>query len=187
MPMGLCGAPSTFQFLMDSAFREPLQVGNSTLAAETLLAVYLDDICIFSQTLQEHLAHLRAVLARLRLHKLYVKSTKCMWAQTAIDFLGHRVSAEGLAVDPTRAAAFQEWPEPTNLHELRSCLGSFKFWRQYIHRYSHIVAPLTALTRKGVRWEWRENVEGAALRQLKAAVLSSPLLVSPDPAKPFLL
>jgi hypothetical protein len=86
-----------------------------------------------------------------------------MWAQNAIDFLGHRVSADGLAVDPARAAALQDWPEPTNLHELRSCLGTFNFWRHYIHRYSHIVACLIALTRKGVRWVWRDAVEGAAL------------------------
>jgi hypothetical protein len=185
MPMGLCGAPSTFQYLMDSAFREPLQIGNSAMSAESLLAICLDDVCIFSQTLEEHVLHLRVVLARLRQHKLYVKPTKCMWAQTEIDFLGHQVSAAGLAVDPTRAAALQNWPEPTNMHELRSCLGTFNFWRQYIRRYADIVAPLTALTKKGVRWEWRTNVEGAALCALKTAVLDSPLLVSPDPAKPF--
>jgi hypothetical protein len=70
MPMGLCGAPSTLQYLMDSTFRKPLQNGASILAAENVLAIYLDDICIFSQNIQEHLAHLRAVLSRLRLHKL---------------------------------------------------------------------------------------------------------------------
>jgi transposase InsO family protein len=185
MPMGLCGAPSTFQYLMDSVFREPLQVGVATLSAESIIAIYLDDICVFSRTIDEHVLHLRAVLARLRKHKLYVKPTKCMWAQTEIEFLGHMVSAEGLAVHPERAQALQVWPEPTNLHELRSCLGTFNYWRQYISGFSHLVAPLVALTRKGVRWQWRAEVEGAALQALKRAVLSSPVLMSPDPAKPY--
>jgi hypothetical protein len=87
---------------------------------------------------------------------------------TIIDFLGHQVSADGLAVDPGRAAALQDWPEPTNLHELRSCLGTFNFWRQYIRGYANIVTPLTALTKKGVRWRWRTDVEGAALKSLKS-------------------
>jgi hypothetical protein len=187
MPMGLCGAPSTFQYLMDCAFREPVQIGACSLSSESFIAIYRDDICVFSQAMDEHVLHLRAVLERLRKHKLFVKPTKCMWAQTTIDFLGHQVSAAGLAVDPARAAALQDWPEPTNRHELRSCLGTFNFWRQYIRRYADIVTPLTALTKKGVRWQWRTDVEGAALEQLKAAVLDSPLLVSPDPAKPFLV
>jgi hypothetical protein len=126
-----------------------------------------------------------AVLGRLRLHKLYVKPTKCVWAQTVTDFLGHQVSADGLGIDPQRASALQDWPEPTSLHELQSCLGTFNFWRQYFKGLSHIVASLTALTRKGVSWLWRDDVEGAALRCLKAAVLHSPFLLSPDPTNPY--
>jgi hypothetical protein len=187
MPTGLCGAPSTFQYLMDNVFREPLQIGTCSLSSESFLAIYLDDICVFSQTIDEHVMHLRAVLDRLRKYKLFVKPTKCMWAQTIIDFLGHQVSADGLAVEPGRAAALQNWPEPTNLHELRSCLGTFNFWRQYIRGYANIVTPLTALTKKNVRWQWRTDVEGAALKSLKSAVLDSPLLVSPDPATPFIV
>lgn len=185
MPMGLCGAPSTFQYLMDSVFRKPMMVGGVSLPAEALVAIYLDDICVFSNSMEEHVLHLKAVLARLREHKLYVKPTKCMWAQTEIDFLGHNVSSQGMSVNPDRAKALQDWPAPTNLHELRSCLGTFNYWRQYIHRFSYLAEPLVALTRKGVRWVWRESVEGAALQALKASVVASPVLASPDPAKPF--
>ena len=73
MPMGLCGAPSTFQYLMDSCFHAPTTVGASGTAVpfSHFTAVYLDDICIFSATETEHLEHIRAVLLRLRKHKLY--------------------------------------------------------------------------------------------------------------------
>jgi hypothetical protein len=80
MPMGLCGAPSTFQYLMDACFHEPtvLESGTSTPFIQ-FTAVYLDDICIFSNNASEHLQHIRAVLCRLRDYKLYCKPTKCEW------------------------------------------------------------------------------------------------------------
>jgi hypothetical protein len=77
MPIGLCGAPSTCQYLMDEVLRADLLVGNSFFSSWGLVVVYLDDICIFSSCLEEHVAHLRSVLQRLREHKLYVKPTKC--------------------------------------------------------------------------------------------------------------
>jgi hypothetical protein len=92
MPMGLCGAPSTFQYLMDDVFRTPLSIGSSTITYCQFLVIYLDDICIFSSSLDEHVAHLRAVLQRLRDRQLYVKPTKCAWGQSEIEFLGHVVS-----------------------------------------------------------------------------------------------
>ena len=91
--MGLCGAPSTFQYLMDDVFRTPLDVDGTPVPSSKFLAVYLDDLCIFSSSIEEHVLHLRAVLLRLRERKLYVKLTKCAWAQTEIEFLGPFVSA----------------------------------------------------------------------------------------------
>ena len=185
--MGLCGAPSTFQYLMDDVFRIPLEVGGALVPHWKFLAVYLDDICIFSSSLEEHVLHLRAVLVRLRERQLYVKPTKCAWAQTEVEFLGHFVSSSGMRVHPEKAKALQDWPAPTTVHELRSCLGTFNYWRGYIHKYSNIVAPLVALTRKNVVWRWRDDVEGHALQTFKRAVLDSPVLLSPNPDKPYLL
>lgn len=160
-------------------------IGGRAVAAEHFLAIYLDDVCVFSSSIEDHTAHLTAVLQRMREHLLYAKPTKCAWAQTEIDFLGHNVSAAGLSVHPEKAQALQDWPEPRNLHELRSCLGTFNYWRCYIRQFSHIVAPLVALTRKGIAWRWRPDVEGAALKELKLAVLQSPVLVAADPSKRF--
>jgi hypothetical protein len=85
-----------------------------------------------------------SVLDRLRQHKLSVKPTKCMWAETEMDFLGHSVSAAGLSVHPEQTKALQDWPTPYNLHELLSCLGTFNYWRQYIRQIADIVVPLVA-------------------------------------------
>jgi hypothetical protein len=77
----------------------------------------------------------------------------------------------------------QDWPEPPTVHELRSCLGILNYWRGYIRKFSEIVSPLVALTRKNV--VWRDHVEGHALRALKQALLHSPVLVTPNSDKPF--
>ena len=186
MPMGLCGAPSTFQYLMDNTFRNPVVLGNgSTVDFSKFIAVYLDDICIFSHTEEEHLFHLRAVLQRLREHKLYVKPSKCEWLQTTIEFLGHMVNGTGQFINPERATALQNWPVPDNVPAIRSLLGTFGFWRDYVASYAHIVTPLTNLLKKDVLWKWRDNVEGAALRHLKAAITAAPVLARPDPDSPF--
>ena len=98
--MGLCGAPSTFQYLMDDVFRTPLDVDGTPVPSWKFLALHLDDICIFSSSVEEHVLHLRAVLSRLRETKLYVTPTKCVWAQTENECLGHFVSASGMRVHP---------------------------------------------------------------------------------------
>ena len=96
------------------------------------------------------------------------------------------VSAGGRSVNHERAEALQAWPTPTSAATLRSCLGTFGFWRQYIPNYADIVAPLTPLTGKHVPWRWGPEQE-AALGRLKAAVLDAPVLMHPDRDKPFVL
>ena len=185
MPMGLCGAASTFQFLMDDAFRNNIQLPSGQyLSFLHFIAIYLDDVCIFSRSREEHLMHIRAVLQRLRERQLYVKPSKCMWLQTTIDFLGHIVSADGMAIDPLRGEALQRWPQPNNVSEVRSLLGTFGFWRAYIKNYADITAPLTELTSKSTPWCWGDR-ERYPLCKLKQAVLDAPVLMHPDTSKPF--
>ena len=188
MPMGLCGAPSTFQYMMDNTFRRDfIFPDGSVVPYQHFLAVYLDDICIFSTSEEEHLMHVRAVMQRLRDHSLYVKPTKCEWMQTSIEFLGHIASADGLSVHPDKAAALQSWPVPRDVHDLRSLLGTFGFWRPYIPQFAMITAPLSQLLKKGVVWRWRGDVEQIALDTLKCAVKSAPILMHPDMSKPFVV
>ena len=101
-----------------------------------------------------------------------------------IEFLGHTFSSEGLSVTPAKCAALLKWPAPTNVSELRSLLGTFGFWRDFIARYADITAPLTRLTCKNVAWRWGAE-QAAALARLKAAVAATPLLRPPDTCKPF--
>ena len=115
MPMALCGAPSTFQYLMDNNFSSDIRLSDGTVvSARKIIAIYLDDICIFSATEHGHLMHIHAVLQRLREHKLFVKPSKCEWTQLSIEFQGHVMSADGMSIHPTKADALQVWPSPTS-------------------------------------------------------------------------
>ena len=125
MPMGLCGAPGTFQMLMDEAFAQPTPIRNISVSFQEFVSIYLDHIVVFSRSFEEHLLHLRAVLSRLRERKLYVKPTKCEWAQTEIEFLGHCVSPTGLSITHGKAEALQNWPLPISVADVRSVLH---FW-----------------------------------------------------------
>ena len=185
MPMGLCGAASTFQYLMDETFRDPAQMpSGETIPFLTFIAVYLDDICIFSRTRAEHILHVTAVLQRLRDRNLFVKPTKCEWMQTEVEFLGHMASSNGLSVHPTKCTALQNWPAPVNVSEVRTLLGTFGFWRSYIRSYADIAAPLTTLTSKNSPWRWGDT-EQSALDKLKVAIAAAPVLMHPDTSKPF--
>jgi hypothetical protein len=106
LPFGLTNAPGVFMSLMNGVFREYL---------DKFVQVFIDDILIYSRTTEEHDEHLRLVLQCLREHKLYGKLSKCSFYQSRIHYLGHVISGEGIAVDPTKVEAIMEWHAPTNV------------------------------------------------------------------------
>ncbi len=100
MPFGLNNAPATFCTLMNDIFREWL---------DDFVVVYIDDILIYSSSLEEHVEHLRKVFQRLRENKLYAKFEKCEFGVTEVDFLGHRITQEGLMMDDHKVKAILDW------------------------------------------------------------------------------
>jgi hypothetical protein len=135
MPLGLCGAASTFQYLMDIVFAKDVTIQDQLPKFADFIASYLDDTFIFSDTLEEHLIHITVSLNWLRqFGLLYVKTSKCKWLQTSILFLGHQITSQGLMADPHRLSALQSWPVPTNRSEPRSLLRTFGYWRTSIKK-----------------------------------------------------
>ena len=174
MPMGTCNSPATFCALMDNVFAPYL---------DKFLVIYLDDILVYSRTLEEHVQHVATVLRTLREHKLYAKRSKCSFCTAAVDFLGHIVSDDGVSMDPAKVSAITAWPALTNVSELRSFLGLAGYYRRFVKGFSRMAAPLTALLAQGVSWRW-EEAEASAFDALKAAVASGPVLQPFAPALP---
>ncbi|GBG82271.1 hypothetical protein CBR_g34555 [Chara braunii] len=127
MPFGLTNIPATFETTMNDIFGDIL---------EEYVLVYLDDILVYSRTLEDHIRHLRDVLQRLRKHGFYAKLSKCRFAQRKVDFLGHHVSDWGLHMDDAKITAIAEWPVPTSVKQLRSFLGLTSYYSNFIQGYA---------------------------------------------------
>ena len=153
VPFGLCNAPATLSRLMDRVL--------AGLHWETCL-FYSDDIIVFSSTWEEHLARLRQVFERLRHTNLKLGADKCTFAAKEVNYLGHRVTEEGLLPDSSLLAAIREIPPPKTATEVRSFLGLAGYYRRYVKSFAAIAAPLHALTRKDVVFHWSEECQTAS-------------------------
>ena len=114
LPFGLTNAPASFMSMMNSILHEYI---------DQFVMAYLDDILIFSNTLEEHVKHLRLVLAKLREHKLFAKSSKCEFAKHSVEYLGHVVTPDGLSPEDSKTKAIHDWPTPRCQKDVQSFLG----------------------------------------------------------------
>jgi len=172
LPMGLTNAPATFMHLMNQSFHDFL---------DRFVLVFLDDILVYSRSLEEHKRHVTQVLDRLRKMKLYAKKSKCEFFKSEVEFLGHRIGAKGLQVMPEKVKAVSEWPRPESASDIRSFVGLCGFYRRFVKDFSKIAAPLTDLTKDDVKFNWGP-AQQSAFDELKAAILSAPILLLPDEA-----
>ena len=129
MSFGLTIAPAYFMNMMNKVFMEFLDM---------FVVVFIDDILVYSKNEEEHKEHLRLILERLREHQLYAKFSKCEFWLKEVGFLGHVISGEGIAVDPTKVQSVTEWLAPPSIGELRSFLGLAGYYRRFIENFSKI-------------------------------------------------
>ena len=167
---GLTNAPAAFQGVMNKIFAPYLN---------KFMTVYLDDICIFSKTYEEHLQHLKLVLDVLQEHKLHLSLHKCEFLKDELLYLGHIISADGVKVDPAKTAAVEKYAAPTDVPGLRRFLGMANYFRKFIKGYAQMTAPLTHLLRKDVPYVWGA-AQQAAFDNVKAALTNAPVLALPD-------
>jgi cleavage and polyadenylation specificity factor subunit 1 len=167
MPFGLKNAGMTFQRLMDRIFFDvPFVFG------------YLDDVLVASSSVEDHRRHVREVLKRLADNGLVLNTDKCVWEQQQLEFLGHMVSAAGIAPLPSRVAAVGDFPCPNTMQQLQAFLGMFNFYRKFIPAAAAIIRPLTDALRGGksgkqaVQWS---TVMEEAFKKTKAALQAAAL------------
>ena len=177
MPFGLCNAPGTFQRLMERVLRG--------LHWRTCL-VYLDDIIIFSKTIQDHLLRLAEVFTRLRNAGLKLKPSKCHLLRKSVHYLGHVVSNRGVETDPAKIKCIAEWPTPSNAKELRQFLGLASYYRRFVRGFATIASPLHRLSEKNKAWTWTDECD-QAFNSLKHRLGSAPVLRLPNFSHDFIL
>ncbi|KAJ8410228.1 hypothetical protein AAFF_G00202090 [Aldrovandia affinis] len=132
------------------------------------------------------LCNLREVFATIRQAGLRLNPKKCQlfWRET--DFLGHVVSADGVATDPAKIAAVRDWPHPTNISDLRSFLGLASYYRRYVQDFATIASPLHRLTDCGQPYVWDDTCS-QAFNVLQTSLITAPVLAYPDVNRPFIL
>lgn len=176
MPFGLMNAPSTFQSLMNEVFKPMLR---------KYVLVFFDDILVYSADWESHLQHLQTVLQVLEDNGLVANKKKCLFAQKTIEYLGHVISQEGVAVDPNKVVSVTQWPTPKNVKGVRGFLGLTGYYRKFIKDYGRIAKPLMELTKKdGFKWG---NETQRAFEELKEKLTTTPVLALPDFSKTFVI
>jgi transposase InsO family protein len=177
MAFGLTNAPATFERLMETIL--------AGLHWVTCL-VYLDDIIVFADSFQLEIERLGEVIERLHQAGLKLHPGKCHFFQHEVKYLGHIVSGKGIATDPDKTKVLETWPQPMNVKEVRSFLGTCSYYRRFIPHFADIAAPLHKLTCKGVGFVWTEECT-SAFNRLKQALVSPPILAYPSPDGNYIL
>ena len=181
MPFGVMNAPAVFQRLMQRVL-----AGLKTECGKEFVSVYLDDVIIFSETLQDHVRHLRMVFDRIRAANLKLNPKKCKFMCDEVDYLGHLVTPAGLRPNNRNLDAVKHFPVPTNLRQLRQFLGLTSHYRRFIMNYSQLAHPLYQLTRKGALFHWTADCE-SAFESLRMKLITAPVLAYPNFDNDFVL
>lgn len=176
MQFGLTNAPASFQSLLNEVFRMYLR---------KFVLVFFYDILVYSKNLQEHMEHLEKVFQLLRANKLFVKASKCSFGNNKVEYLGHFISAKGVATDPSKVVAVKNWPIPQSVKALRGFLGLTNYYRRFVKNYGGISKPLTDLLKKEA-FTWNEQATHA-FESLKEAMTTAPVLALPDFSQEFVV
>jgi hypothetical protein len=123
-------------------------------------------------------------LQGLRNHQLYAKFSRCAFWLKEVPFLGHVISAEGIAVDPSKVQEVLDWKSPKSVMQIRSFLGLAGYYRRFIPNFSKIAKPMTQLLEKDAKFKWSPQCKEAFLT-LKKLLTTAPVLAQPNIEKPF--
>jgi hypothetical protein len=147
-------------------------------------ACYVDDIVIFSKTFEEHLRHINLILSKLTTAGFTINALKCKFCQPQMKFVGHVIGKQAISADLQRIAAILSYPAPKNQKQLRQFLGTCGFHHKFVINYAALVAPFSAMLKKGVKWEWTDQLQ-KAFEELRSQFANSIHLVHPNVDFPY--
>ncbi|GFW04806.1 retrovirus-related Pol polyprotein from transposon 17.6 [Trichonephila clavipes] len=150
-----------------------------SIAQEVLDLVYIDDIILFTKTIDEHFELQGKVFERFERIHLKFNPSKCQFLTKSCKFLGFVVTPEGILIDKDKSVSINEFPVPTDQKQMKSFLGCCNFYRRYIKNFAKRSLPLTNLLRKDTPFEWTSETQ-KAFDDIKKAILNPPVLALPD-------
>ena len=173
-PMGLKNLPAQFARFMTATLWKFLN---------KFVAVYFDDVIVFSKNVEEHEGHVRQVMTALMNAGLTLKIKKCKFDTTTVDYLGMVYTPEGLKIQPEKMDAIINWPTPTTVNEIQQFLGATGYVRRYLKNYAGTTRPMTELLRKDQEFDW-SDARQQAFENVKKLVKEAPILMLHDPERP---
>ena len=170
MPFGLANAPATFQnMMMHEVLKESLDHG---------VVVYIDDVLIYSENLEQHIDLVKKVLKKLAGYNLAVAAHKSIFHVPEVEFLGYILNETGVTMSERsewKVDAVTNWEVPKSVKDIQRFLGFANFYRRFIKGFLGICRPLTNLFRKDTKFEWKKEAT-TALTELNEAFTSAPIL-----------
>ncbi|KII72602.1 Transposon Tf2-9 polyprotein [Thelohanellus kitauei] len=171
LPFGVSSSPAIFQATMAKI-----------LSGIPNVAFYLDDIIVTGRDDKLHEDNLREVLNRLRQCNVTSRKDKCQFFMEEVEYLGHRISKNGIRPLTDKIDSLKQLPPPSNKTELKSFLGAISFYSRYIPRLHELCRPLYDLTLKNANWIWNES-HGRVYEDIKSRLSSNCLLVHFDESR----
>jgi hypothetical protein len=170
MQQGDCNAPATFQRLMTWIFREHIGI---------FIRVYLDDIFVYSNAIEDHEGHLRIAFDTLRRHRLFLSRPKLDLYSEDMDCLGHRIDDLGLHADSDKMSRIVEWRTPRSYPEVLRFLGLVKYLAHFMPDVSAYTSPLESICRNGQPFYWRP-LHDTCFGRIKDLARKTPILRAID-------
>src|SRR3979490_2843698 len=177
MPFGLTTSPGAFQRVINDVFSDLLDIS---------VLIYLDDILVYSDNLDQHREHVRDILQWLWKNHLYACADKCFFHIDTIEYLRYILSPNSLTMTEDKVKVIQDWPEPRKVKDVQSFLGFTNFYRHFIFNYSDLTVPLTHLTRKDTPWVFTEAC-WTSFESLKKSFTTAPVLTHWIPGSPLIV
>ena len=177
MPFGLCNAPSTFQRAMNNILRG---------LTDEICHVYLDDIIIFSTSLQQHKDRLDKVFKRLRENGVKISLDKCEFMRKELRYLGHLITSEGVKPDPSKIEVIKKYPLPKTKTEIKAFAGLLGYYRKFIKDYAKILKPMTKCLAKDQQVIINDEYR-ACFEKCKTLLCNDPILIYPNFEEPFII
>jgi hypothetical protein len=147
----------------------------------TECCTYMDDVILFSETI-EHAQRLEHVLQKFERANLQLQLSKCVFAQSQVQYLGYTISEEGITASPDKTSAVRQYPTPRSVKDVRSISGLASFYRRLVPNFADMAKPLTQLIKKDVAFIWGERQQ-KAFEKLKEVLCSDTVLAYTDFSK----